>query len=150
MKMATNTKEAALRDFLRKLMPKKLEWIEPTRGSTVGLPDVNISHGNMSVPTELKHWEWKRKGLYHPMRPAQIRYHTLAYRDGKKTAIMFSTPDKHLGCHVWMIPNKLCPKDDYGLESTQLTMIGNPNANPDMMVRAILECFKSSNWWSGK
>lgn len=148
--MATNTKEAALRDFLRKLMPNKLEWIEPTRGSSVGIPDVNISFGDLRIPVELKHWEWKRKGLYHPMRPAQIRYHTLAYRDGKKSAIMFSVPEEHLGFHVYMIPNKLCPKDDYGLNAMDLTMIGNPKARPDLMVRAIMDCFKSSNWWSAK
>lgn len=149
--MSRNSKEGSLRNYLREALKKRINWIEPTRGSSVGVPDTTIDVGAVSIPVELKFWEWRKKGLYHPMRPAQIRYHVMAHKAGKKTAILFATPDEHVGFHIYMLPNKYCPQDDYGLDTVRhnLFVIGTEKANKELVGREIVRLLKSSNWWSG-
>lgn len=93
-------KEAKLRDIVRYAFLKGIEWVEPAFGSSPGLPDVNIDiGGGVSIPVELKMWDnkFKSKSLSESavvamMRPAQIRYHIMGARKGKRSAILYSTP----------------------------------------------------------
>lgn len=86
--------EDELRRVVRLCFPKGVEWVEPAFGSSPGLPDVNIDVGyGISIPVELKMWELNKKGnLVAPMRPAQIRYHVMGARKGKRSAILYSLP----------------------------------------------------------
>lgn len=81
--------ETDLRSWLRKAMKDDvIDWIEPSLGSTLGAPDANIDVDGYMFPVELK-WGKELKGrLIIKMRPAQIRYHTIARKKKRKTAIM--------------------------------------------------------------
>lgn len=103
--------EKDLRKWLRAELPEnQIKWIEPARGSSIGFPDVVISKGTMSWPVELKHWKFSTKGLMCKMRPAQIRYHIMAHRNGQRTAILFACCSG-----LFMIPGGRCPRSMYEL-----------------------------------
>jgi hypothetical protein len=59
-----------------------LMWIEPSAGSTVGMPDLILVTGRRVVFLELKIAAWKRSGrVIHPsvgVRPSQIVWHRTA------------------------------------------------------------------------
>lgn len=102
-------KEFELRKWIKELLGDNLSWIEPTRGSSVGMGDalVNLPDGN-KLPVELKHWEMNAKGLWVcPMRPAQIRYHFMTWHRKKgRTAICFL-----LGKFVYVLDGRYVPHD---------------------------------------
>lgn len=107
--------EQALRDIVRWCYPKGIEWVEPAFGSTPGLPDVNIDIGNgISIPVELKMWQHNKRGhLVAEMRPAQIRYHIMGARKGKRSALLYSVP---MGLtptvlELYLLNGKYAPKD---------------------------------------
>lgn len=108
--------EQALRDLVRWCFPKGIEWVEPAFGSSPGLPDVNIDiGGGVAIPVELKMWEYKPKKelLIAPMRPAQIRYHVMGARKGKRSAILFSTPagNSTEKLSLFLLNGKYAPKN---------------------------------------
>lgn len=90
--MVVKRNEAWLRSWLRSgwddVERGPLCWIEPGRGSTVGVPDCLLPVGGLWIPIELKaskntHAHYKFKS-----RPAQYRFHQLAARSG------------HLSCYL--------------------------------------------------
>lgn len=105
--------EQALRDLVRWCFPKGIEWVEPAFGSSPGLPDVNIDIGNgLSIPVELKMWKLsKHSKVIAEMRPAQIRYHVMGARKGRRSAILFTTPMGDKEFNLWLLNGKYAPKD---------------------------------------
>lgn len=103
--------ELRLRHWLRDVMGEDcLQWVEPGRGSSVGVGDAILSlPRNNKLPVELKIWNEKSKGLCCDMRPAQIRYHYMTwYRKKGKTAIIFVV-DRD----VYVLAGQYVPKDQY-------------------------------------
>ena len=54
-----------------------LQWVEPSQGSSVGMPDVYWPHKGQLIGIELKVWTDK---VY--LRPAQYAYHRNSAKDG--------------------------------------------------------------------
>lgn len=97
--------EGALRRELRDHWrgPGALAWVEHARGGTEGNPDVFVPLGGKRgyCPVELKWWRVGFAGevgtgmIEFKARPAQIRFHRMAYDVGDRTAFlaMLSTGD---------------------------------------------------------
>lgn len=101
-------KEFELRKWIKSLLGDDLSWIEPTRGSSVGMSDCIVSLPDRTrLPVELKHWTITHKGEWVcPMRPAQIRYHYMNHHKKKgRTAICFLIADE-----VFVIDGRYVPK----------------------------------------
>lgn len=62
----------------------RLDWIEPTFGSSVGLPDCSIRFRAHDFGIELKHLYRLQKGVCWKIRPVQRRYHKMGVKAGKK------------------------------------------------------------------
>lgn len=96
--MAKNLNESNLRGWLRgRFSASELEWVEPTFGSSFGLPDVRINLLGDKLPVELKCWDETRFGVRHSIRPAQIRYHWLEHRAGRRSAFLVLVRGKKFG-----------------------------------------------------
>jgi hypothetical protein len=80
--------EKDVRRWLKVAMGSDVVWTEPSIGSTVGKPDAELCVAGSWLPVELKFAEIKKNRFIVKMRPAQIRYHFMAHRNGMKTAIM--------------------------------------------------------------
>lgn len=78
-----------------------LMWCEPTRGSSMGAPDVYVvltspKFGAVLVPLELKVWRVGRTGeASRRLRPAQHRYHALMARAGIPTLVLAALEEGH-------------------------------------------------------
>jgi len=85
--------EDALRKKIKKHFDKRVLWIEPTRGSTVGLPDCLLAFPGMLVPAELKFED-------EPLRPAQERFVELMRTHSTLTLIIRYWPKRGLKYNV--------------------------------------------------
>jgi hypothetical protein len=89
VKDQTKVIESNLRNWLREVLGDRVAWIEAARGGTVGLPDCLIKTKTMAnLPVELKVIHEQKSGLKFTIRPAQVRYHALSARDGRRTAFL--------------------------------------------------------------
>lgn len=103
--------ELRLRHWLKDILgDDHLQWIEPARGSSVGVGDAEIMlPRNGKLPVELKVWSQTRLGLRCDMRPAQIRYHYMTwFREKSNTAIIYAVER-----NVFVVAGKYVPKDKY-------------------------------------
>ena len=101
--------ELRLRRWIKRVMGHDVQWVEPSFGSEIGIPDTVLKFGFADYPVELKWWPVGKAGqLKYHLRPAQIRYHTLAARKGKRTAIMYAVPLNENNFAVIIIPGKNC------------------------------------------
>lgn len=102
--------ELRLRHWFKDVLGEDCEWVEPSRGGTVGAGDALVQlprNGKLSV--ELKVWCVTRLGLRCDMRPAQIRYHYMTWHKGKgRTAIVFV-----IDRDIYVVDGKYVPKDKY-------------------------------------
>ena len=74
-----------------------VRWIEPTLGSSTGLPDCIIKINNKDIELELKAWDLNKNGKFAAkLRPTQVRYHMLAHQTGKRTFIMVLSPSGYI------------------------------------------------------
>src|SRR5689334_5314976 len=109
--------ELTLRKWIKDLMGHRLEWVEPTMGSSVGIPDALIAMPDKTkLPVELKLWRYTQRGFQCKMRPAQIRYHYMTwYRKKGKTAICFAVESKISAgvFHIYVLNGKDVPRDQY-------------------------------------
>ncbi len=123
--MKAKTPEGLLRDWLRQTMGgvRDIKWIEPARGSSVGLPDCELSFGNVTIPVELKAWELSKGVIQGKMRPAQIRYHFMAAREKKRTAILFNLPSDM----IYLLPGRYVPMADRKVDMGKTVWMGNMN-----------------------
>lgn len=102
--------ESDLRKWLKEHWPGTIDWIEPGRGSGIGYPDCNLNMRSRRLPTELKVWHWKPRGLHCKMRPAQIRYHMLeAAKHDRRTAIIAAWLDPPRKTNIYLLPGCWCP-----------------------------------------
>ena len=113
--------EKELREIIRITWPKlgpwaEPHWIEPARGSTVGLPDVELPlTPRVMLPVELKIGQLAGKvggGELVPdaryldrkynvkLRPSQIRYHTVNEDVGRRSATFAWIEDTDIFC-MW-------------------------------------------------
>ena len=108
--------EGAMRRILRSGWsgPGALAWVEHARGGTEGNPDVFVplGKGHGYLPLELKWWRIGSAGevgagmIEFKARPAQIRFHRLAYEAGQRTAflVLLSSGD------IVLMPGSVIPK----------------------------------------
>lgn len=81
--------EKHLKFWLNNAYHGQLNFIEPTIGSSVGMPDVELPIGKETLPIETKIGTITRSGFLHVvLRPSQYRYHILAAERGQPTAIL--------------------------------------------------------------
>jgi len=161
VKEAPRLNEKKLRSWIRQVMSSYttwkystdkdvIQWVEPSMGSTIGLPDMLLKVGKSRIPVELKSWYYRKNQklivkskrrdgrkiikkmlpeenrVVAKMRPAQVRYHILSSRRGEKTAIMFS-------CHiqgiihweVYVIAGKHCPMGDEKIDMSKAVQVGS-------------------------
>jgi len=120
--------ESDLRRKIKKVFGVDLKWVEPNVRNTVGagIPDCEIKIGKTNIPIELKYWKMTKKGLDCKMRPAQIRYHVMGSRDGKKSAILFASDVIGSAGEFYMclVPNSKCPKYPYKLHAKDFRLVG--------------------------
>jgi hypothetical protein len=91
VKLENIVDEGGLRHWLRDNCRLQLEWVEPSKyGSSVGAPDVKITHGSDVVGLELKCLTRTRKGIKWTVRPAQRRYHRMTALHGGRSAVLAS------------------------------------------------------------
>jgi hypothetical protein len=93
MKLNEVASEGDLRYWLQEWISEcegrlKLEWVEPTFGSTVGAPDCKLSSNNETIGLELKYLLTTKKGIKWTVRPAQRRYHHMHAKHGGKSALL--------------------------------------------------------------
>ena len=102
--------EVDLRRWLKKVwgLPRGILWIEPGRGSSVGVPDVmlDVFGTEYWLPIELKIGSMGKLGDKRviKVRPAQRRFHRIAYEEGRRTAFMILAQDKNEGWLVYVAP----------------------------------------------
>ena len=139
------TAEGLLRDWLRSTMGdvSNIDWVEPSRGSSVGLPDCNLRFGNVTIPVELKAWKVIKGQIKGEMRPAQIRYHFMAAREKRRTAILYSIPSA-VGFDVFLLPGKYVPLADKVVNREASQPVGTKElCDYKLLSRTIL----SSSFW---
>lgn len=103
-----NLLESDLREWLRNTWGKGghgLDWIEPTRGSSVGVPDVMIPVYPRLIPVELKINRQRKNSRWFttPVRPAQIRYHQSLMEDRFISAFLIANGERDC-FDVWAMP----------------------------------------------
>lgn len=153
------SQEKRIRRWLRKSWNDRLDWIEAARGGTPGLPDVNIWDGEVCYPTELKWGKLLRRDLKFrvKLRPAQIRYQRLAFKEGRKTMILVGTNESNLGgdrggehppfC-VWAIPNRMVTDSgisgrfELGIAHCACKLGEHPH-------QRLLQLIRSKEFWEG-
>lgn len=117
-----------MRRRIRAIMGKDVVWVEPNVRSTfgAGVPDCKFKFGSVEIPVELKFWEQNKFGLKCTMRPAQIRYHVMGARKGKRSAILFGVevPGSNKEFAMYLVPNTKCPKENYELKKKDCYSIG--------------------------
>ncbi len=93
--------ETRLRRWLKRIwetpdiLSSKVEWHEAGVGGTVGAPDCVIRIGDTSYGVELKHWSLdKSENFKASIRPAQVKYHTMASVSGAKTVFIVQCETK--------------------------------------------------------
>jgi len=108
-------KERDLRKWMRAVWGKdRLAWIEPSYGSSIGMPDTLLMFCGQWLPLELKIGEPANDGIHCKLRPAQIAFHHNAYKNGMKTAFVVGV-DTPKGFNVYVAPGASCPKDNSGV-----------------------------------
>ena len=140
-------KEADVRDCVRSMFPRNVEWNEPSFGSSVGKPDCEIS----GIPIELKMWEETRKGVKAVMRPAQIRWHTMHARNGGKSAILYgvAASDHKAGLiGLYILPGKFVPKTNYDWDNSKEEFIGYLKDHPINLRNSLLNIICGDFFWS--
>ena len=97
--------ESDLRKWMRDGMGDKARWVEPARGSTIGLPDCWITVDGSRVPVwvELKVAEVKGNQLLFTVRPEQRKQLTSMMRD--KAVVGLIAGIKHANMVLAMIIN---------------------------------------------
>lgn len=131
--------EGEVRDWLRKQWPGSVEWIEPGRGSSVGHADANLLSKNLRVPTECKFWQVVGGKLLWSIRPAQIRYHMMSAKAGRRTALLYARRSNGVST-LWVFGGHWCPlrkKDHEFIEQSLLVENGN----------SLLRIFQSEKFW---
>lgn len=144
--------EKRLRIWLKDAMGFDVLWVEPTLGSTVGMPDTVLKVYDSHVPVELK-WCKKTKTRARPeitrwsveIRPAQLRYHTMAHRRGSKTAIMIAM---EVGScfHVWLLPGKHC-RSLHPVDPQIATMVATSQDRIEYCRDRICKVLSSKEFW---
>lgn len=138
--------EKELRAWLKEVFgTKALSWHEPARGGSVGVPDVDIHLLGWSIPTELKVWERRRKGLACFVRPSQRRYHRLASEQKRKTALLIAEKSKTDDSLIYLLPGHHCPTVRYA--PIRLMLIGSQKENLIAMRSRITNTFASEEFW---
>lgn len=101
-------RESDLRDWLRNTWGPGghgLSWIEPTRGSSVGVPDVLVPLYPRLIPMELKINKQKSNARWFKtdVRPAQIRYHQSLAEDMMMSVFLVANGTRD-DFGVWLTP----------------------------------------------
>lgn len=121
--LARKVPEKELRNWLAAVYPERVRWVEPTRGSSVGLPDAEVDlYAGWKLPLELKScYRLAMQGdtVNMRVRPAQRRYHILAKQNNQKTAFLllenalnpFST--RHATYHVVLVNGAYGSHNDF-------------------------------------
>jgi len=133
--------ELRLRHWFKGVLGVDCEWVEPSRGGTVGAGDALVKlprDGKLSV--ELKVWSLTRLGLRCDMRPAQIRYHYMTWHKNKgRTAIVFA-----LDREIYVVDGKYVPKDKYNhFVREKMVLVGEMNTDRTKaeLMRAFIRAF---------
>lgn len=120
----------------------ELIWVEHARGGTVGAPDVMVPLGgkNGYCPVELKWWEVLEGGIIAmTARPAQKRFHLLAWRAGQRSAYLAELSS---GDYV------LLPGHRLELE-TVIERIENRRWMQFLQLRNLKSLLLDENFWKG-
>ena len=148
------TKEKLLRYWLLEVMGTsgQVQWVEPAFGSTVGLPDALVKISNVRIPVELKFWDQtsRERRIKAKMRPAQIRYHVMAARNGEQTAILYTLKklgDVEADFDVFLLCGKYCPLNDRDLATTKAVHIGTKHGNKIIERKLFINTMLSSSFW---
>ena len=83
--------EKTLRRWVSEAFPDRVRWVEPTRGSSTGMPDAFVGlRAGWELPLELKLGKdlTLTDSFTMRVRPSQRRYHILAHERGEKTAFL--------------------------------------------------------------
>ena len=142
-----------LRRRVRAIMGKSCLWVEPNVKSTVGagIPDCRfVLVDKTEVPVELKYWERTRFGLKCVMRPAQIRYHVMGARKGKRSAILFAEDIKGSAGEfmMYLVPNHKCPKEHYALKKKDAWLVGTSSDWDASVNFRIIETLSDEKFWN--
>ena len=141
-----------LRRRVRAIMGKNCLWVEPNVKSTVGagIPDCKFKIGKDEIPVELKCWQRTKKGLKCEMRPAQIRYHVMGARQGKKSAILFC--EQIAGSTgefmMYLVANHNCPQEPYALRKKDAWLVGTSSDWDDSTRVRIDKILNDKEFWS--
>lgn len=126
MTVINSVAESDLRSWVRKTWGKGghgLDWVEPTAGSSVGVPDVMIPIFPRLVPAELKvnRQSYKSRNFLTPVRPAQIRYHQSMADSGLMSVYVVAHGEKD-DFSVWITPGykKIWEEASYTTEKVEL------------------------------
>lgn len=150
--------EGDLRTWLKAVWPAaELHWTEAGRGGTVGLPDVSIPvyvrkkglpADAWRLPCELKLWKRTRKGVNNHLRPAQIRFHVLEARAGRRTAIMAAVQDyEDEPFSLVVIPGHACPVEPYEQLRGRWFKGAGAECRSEMKTK-LCDLFNSETFWS--
>ena len=143
--------EKDVRRRLKAIMGKDVIWVEPNVRSTVGagVPDCKLKFGSLEFPIELKFWEQNKLGLKCVMRPAQIRYHVMGAKKGKRSAILFGVDVKGPANEfaMYLIPNTKCPKEPYEIKKSDCAMIGYAYDDETSVKNRIAIALMSEEFW---
>lgn len=118
--------ENTARKWLGAVYPGRIEWIEPTRRSSFGIPDARVALiAGWKLPLELKYGPVDRL-IRMKIRPAQRRYHILEAEEDRRTAFLYLGRDRvQTGGNsfgdsrqrVFVMPGKLAATNDFLLVS---------------------------------
>jgi len=141
--------ETTLRNKIKSIMGKDILWVEPSFGSTVGLPDCELRFDGKTFPVELKFWKVTRFGLKCELRPAQIRYHVVSARTKIKTAILFAyaLAGSESDYVMYLLSNRKCPKENYAVKIEQAEFIGYRSDDARIMKRRIQNILDNEGFW---
>lgn len=130
--LSAKSRESNLRSWLKSVWGDGLSWIEPSRGSSVGVSDVLLPVDGHLVPVELKVWQKGRDGsVRSKMRPSQIRFHKKCERQGVLSGILILTD-----YNVYWLPGS---KYDQTQEMKMVNMLGQVEGAKDRLVHLIRE-----------
>ena len=121
--------------------PGELAWVEHARGGTEGNPDVFVplGKGHGYLPLELKWWEIEGGIVTFFARPAQRRFHRLAYESFQRTAFLALLSDGK----IVLLPGGSMPRP--GLETMKLDFFWVLDD-----VRWLGNFLRDPNFWRGK
>lgn len=71
-----------------------VKFIEPTFGSSVGLPDTEVTVDKKVLPIELKIGSLRGANLIVNLRPSQMRYHIMEAEQNCPTAVMAAVGER--------------------------------------------------------